>query len=123
VLDNALAAAEGAADVTSVDELRLTPFKAAAIEVRQVCGDVLGRAGARAPEPELEPVASSEVGPVCDLPVTFEVPEGWEATAGPDGDYDDGAVGPFSKECDIALTSPVSVPGSLSVADRPRVGG
>jgi hypothetical protein len=118
VLDNALAAAEGAAGVTSLDELRRTPFKAAGIEVRQVCGDVLGRVGAAAPEPE--PIASSEVGPVCDLPVTFEVPEGWEATAGSDdGDYDDGAVGPFSKECDIALTSPVAVPGSLSVATAP----
>jgi hypothetical protein len=122
VLENALVAAEGAAEVTSLDELRRTPFKAAALDLRHVCGDVLGRVDADEPEPE--PTASSEVGPVCDLPVVFEVPEGWQAeAASDDGDYDDGAVGPFSKKCDIALTSPVRVPGSLSVATAPGSAG
>ncbi|MCO1654283.1 lipoprotein [Pseudonocardia humida] len=122
VLDTALAAAEGAAGVASLDELRRTPFKAAAIEVRQLCGDLLGRVAAAEPEPG--PPASTEVGPVCDLPVAFQVPEGWQPVADPDGGFfDDGAVGPFAKRCDITVTEPVSLRGSLSVATAPASAG
>jgi len=122
VLDNALAAAEDAAGVSTLDELRRTPFKTAGTELRQMCRDL--RARSRAAEPDPAPPESAALGAACDLPVTFEVTDGWEPSAtSADGGFDDGEVGPFTKVCDVVVTGPVGLPGSVSVATAPASAG
>ncbi|WP_214403109.1 lipoprotein [Pseudonocardia lacus] len=122
VLDTALATAEEVAWVSSMEELRGTPFKSVGIQVRKVCGELLARAAAAEPEPQ--PPPTEQVGPECDLPVVFDIPQGWWTAAEPDGrTFDDGAVGTFSKVCEIAATERAGSRGTVSVATAPASAG